>query len=223
MSVSLKVIDTKMMLLMNNCFYLLVAFVAPTLLELDALAQPAVPQLKLEEVTERSEEGFLDTSRSSSTDLLDAFSFFDPSAKPPATEPPSKMMNQNNLISPQINIIMASTENLTEEDDMSFFETQSQTVTTPAPRNDATANFDPLNSLSTEEESSESAEENEEDFINRPIKRDDTVDFDEILARPPAQDAVVDQPSDVWQNCDDSGIGKEFRATFTVRDSRQWP
>lgn len=153
-------------------------------------------------------------SRSSSADLLDAFEFFDPKAIPNHPPPPEPA----NLLSPTINIISASTENLASDDEMNFIVTVP--TTTEKPANSIVMDLDPFGELQDNKEETETESDTDSTSESGSAKLvGDDMDFDEIMSRPPASvsGTKVQSASDVWQNTEDSGIGGEFRATFSVR------
>lgn len=181
---------------------------------------PPVPELTTMCVTEVDNHH----SRSSSTDLLDAFEFFTPTNDDPDGQPVSASPKVGQkLASPQINIIAASTENLATEDDMSYLDSLASSIEPAATRSASNAfdlvdDLDPLAQSAADNElhiatSSESESESEGKLV-----REDTMDFDEIMSRPVAKSNpnVGLSSSGVWGGTDDSGIGVEFKATFSV-------
>lgn len=132
------------------------------------------------------------------------------------------------------------------EDDLSYLDslanqpsstyTVSSTTTSHVPNMDLIDDMDPLSASRTHEESSEeevellATEDNElhidttsdsdeaESDNGGLLVRDESMDFDEILHRPVAADNIAStkQASEVWAGTDDSGIGVEFKATFSV-------
>lgn len=62
-----------------------------------------------------------------------------------------------------------------------------------------------------------SSSESESDNGGKMV-RDDTMDFDDIMCRPAADSNISasKMSSEVWAGTDDSGIGVEFKATFSV-------
>ncbi|KAF6039657.1 stnB [Bugula neritina] len=159
-----------------------------------------VARLRMEMSTELS-------SRSSSTDQLDAFEFFTGAA--PESD---SVDNKGSSLqpSPQINIIAPSVENLATSDMLELDMCQPST----SKEADGGRDLDSVSSSSSESESDQPGP-----FSATSLGREDTLDFDEIMSRPVAKDiSETKLSSEVWAGTDDSGIGVEFKATFSVSD-----
>jgi len=157
-----------------------------------------VARLRMEMSTELS-------SRSSSTDQLDAFEFFTGAA--PESD---SVDNKGSSLqpSPQINIIAPSVENLATSDMLELDMCQPST----SKEADGGRDLDSVSSSSSESESDQPGP-----FSATSLGREDTLDFDEIMSRPVAKDiSETKLSSEVWAGTDDSGIGVEFKATFSV-------
>lgn len=160
----------------------------------------------------------------------------------------SSPANKAFLTSPEIKIIAASNENLaTNDDDLNYLDTLASKPSSSPPNYQSTNksaatissnlidDMDPFAPSTTEEtaasvvvlspdednelhiETSSESEAAESDNGGGLI-RDESMDFDEIMHRPAAQDSIAatKMASEVWAGTDDSGIGVEFKATFSV-------
>ena len=167
--------------------------------------QSTHPALANESILLITENVDQEPSRSSSADLLDAFEFFHPSSREESRDESARI---STLCSPTINIIGASTENLASDDEMNYV--------VQMPPVDADAADNGSHDVNNYQDDSElSCEDLVE--IGGSLVREDTVDFDEIIARPSVSNAQTDVAcSSVWVDTEDSGIGGEFRATFSV-------
>lgn len=83
--------------------------------------------------------------------------------------------------------------------------------------NDLVASQTDDNELHIDTSSSSDSEPADSDNGGR-LVRDDSMDFDEIMHRPAAKDSIAatKMASEVWAGTGDSGIGVEFKATFSV-------
>lgn len=174
----------------------------------------------------RVEEADDEPSRSSSADLLDAFEFFN-DAHTEAAEPESRAAAPiGYLTSPKINIIAASNENLANTDDLDYLDSLANTSSHAEVDNevvsiDIMSELDPLATVNHSEADSESESESsdsESEDNNTKLVRDDSMDFDEIMSRPVADCSIPPSKitNEVWAGTNDSGIGVEFKATFSV-------
>ncbi|XP_067939918.1 uncharacterized protein [Watersipora subatra] len=201
-------------LLMGGDHELDVEFKDDALSGFEPASIPSIP--KISELTQAEQLG--SSSHSSSVDHLDAFEFFTPETEEKADA--HKLRQKQNLASPKINIIAASEENLAKIADLDYLESAGErsscTNSTKEESNlfDLLAEEEVVNELHIDTSSS-SENENE-----KPLTRDDTVDFDDIISRPSPEhnDSFHLASSEVWAGTQDSGIGVEFKATFSVDD-----
>lgn len=157
----------------------------------------------------------------------------------------ARSTDEQRLASPKINIIAASTENLAAEDDLNYLESLNSTsplatnntgTSSSATNNTSTVtaktitdnaadilDLGPVDSLTQWADERElhidtsTSSESESDREGK-FARDDSVDFDDIISRPSADknNSTNIMSSDVWGGTEDSGIGVEFKATFSV-------